>query len=143
MILDMCIGSAENIDDILPCQWVGINASGSAMIKDGYLYINGFKARPLSVLQIQNNSINSSVDMSETFHMEPGRTLFMTMRVCNEAMLCSNKSLGSVTITNNKTKLQTSEHGESIRVDYDGFSSRRKKRDIPKLSVTTPDGICN
>ncbi|XP_071123199.1 uncharacterized protein [Mytilus edulis] len=138
---DMCIGSAENIDDILPCQWVGINASGSAMIKDGYLYINGFKARPLSVMQIQNNSINSSVDMSETFHMEPGRTLFMTMRVCNEAMLCSNKSLGSVTITNNKTKLQTSEHGESIRVDYDGFSSRRKKRDIPKLSVTTPDGL--
>ncbi|CAG2215374.1 unnamed protein product [Mytilus edulis] len=71
--------------------------------------------------------------------MEPGRTLFMTMRVCNEAMLCSNKSLGSVTITNNKTKLQMSEHGESIRVDYDGFSSRRKKRDISKLSVTTPD----
>ncbi|CAG2187681.1 unnamed protein product [Mytilus edulis] len=138
---DMCIGSSENKDDILPCQWIGLNESGSAMIKDGYLYINGYKTRPLSVMQIQNNSSNSSVDMSETFHMEPGRTLFMTMRVCNEAMLCSNKSIGSVSITNNKTKLKTSVHGESVRIDYDISTCRREKRDTPVLSVTTPDGL--
>jgi hypothetical protein len=50
---------------------------------------------------------NNNVTDSNVFHMEPGRTLFMTMRVCNDAMLCTNKSLGSITMTDKKAVLET------------------------------------
>lgn len=132
----MCIGNTENVDDILPCQWVGLNESGSAVIQNGQLLINGQIILPLS---------QSSVNISDTerrnlFHMEPGRTMFMTMRVCNEAMLCTNKSLGSVTVTDERTILHTSEHGERIEVKYEMSNLSRKKRDAETLVVTTPNG---
>ncbi|CAC5416406.1 unnamed protein product [Mytilus coruscus] len=48
---DMCIGTDKYLDNIFPCTWVGYNTSGSASIKDGYLYIDDIKLRPLSELK--------------------------------------------------------------------------------------------
>lgn len=135
----MCIGTSEDNDDIFPCMWVGYNISGSAIIKNGYLYINDHKIRPLSELRPHDD--NNNVTDSNVFHMEPGRTLFMTMRVCNDAMLCTNKSLGSITMTDKKAVLETSVNGESIKLVHSFTSnSTRKRRSADILSVVTPDG---
>ncbi|XP_076116641.1 uncharacterized protein LOC143084119 [Mytilus galloprovincialis] len=137
---DMCIGTSEDNDDIFPCLWVGYNISGSAIIKHGWLYINDHKIRQLSELRPNDN--NATDTSTNVFHMEPGRTLFMTMRVCNDAMLCTNKSLGSITITDKKAVLQTSVNGEAIKLVH-SFSSNstRRKRSVDVLTITTPDGL--
>jgi hypothetical protein len=59
--------------------------------------------------------------------MEPGRTLFMTLRACNNAFLCTNKSLGSVTMMDSKAVLETSVSGEAIHMEYDIKSGRKRK----------------
>lgn len=139
----MCIGTDKYLDNIFPCTWVGYNTSGSASIKDGYLYIDDIKLRPLSELKtrVWNISYESKENRTSAFHMEPGRALFMTMRVCNEAVLCTNKSIGSVLITNTETVLKTSEHGESIEIIQSvNTNTTRKKRDTDVIVVTTPEG---
>ncbi|CAC5412724.1 unnamed protein product [Mytilus coruscus] len=141
---DMCIGTDKYLDNIFPCTWVGYNTSGSASIKDGYLYIDDIKLRPLSELKtkVWNISYESTENKTSVFHMEPGRSLFMTMRVCNEAVLCTNKSIGSVLITNTKTVLKTSEKGESIEIIQSvTTNSTRKKRETDVIVVTTPEGL--
>ncbi|VDI28035.1 Hypothetical predicted protein, partial [Mytilus galloprovincialis] len=139
----LCIGTDENKDDIFPCTWVGYNVSGSASIKDGYLLLDGIKVTRLSELQTdQDISTQRAENKTSIFHMEPGRTLFLTMRVCNEAVLCANKSLGSILITNDKTVLKTSEHGESIElVQSIETGSKRRKRDTNMIVVNTPEGL--
>ncbi|CAG2247498.1 unnamed protein product [Mytilus edulis] len=135
---DMCIGTDKYLDNIFPCTWVGYNTSGSASIKDGYLYIDNIKLRPLSELKtkVWNISYESTENKTSAFHMEPGRALFMTMRVCNEAVLCTNKSIGSVLITNTETVLKTSEKGESIEIIQSvATNSTRKKRDTDVIVI--------
>ncbi|VDI71255.1 Hypothetical predicted protein, partial [Mytilus galloprovincialis] len=141
---DLCIGTDKNKDDIFPCAWVGYNISGSASIKDGYLLIDDIRVRPLS--ELQNRFWNVSEDQTQNktsvFHMEPGRTLFLTMRVCNEAELCTNKSLGSVLITNTESIIKRSNHGEAIHiVEYVSTDSRRRKRNAETIVLTTPEGL--
>lgn len=65
----------------------------------------------------------------------------MTLRACNNAFLCTNKSLGSVTMMDSKAVLETSVNGEAIQMEYD-IKSRRKRRSIDiadSLKVTTID----
>lgn len=132
-VLDLCVGSDENTDDILPCTWVGYNMSGSASIKDGALWINGKEVRKLSELNPMYD--NSSVDIG--FRMPVGKQMFITMRLCNEAMLCSNKSLGVVVITNSQSLVATSPNGTSIR---ETLSLTSRKRSTAGLDIITPNG---
>ena len=84
---------------------------------------------------------DQSDSTSDTFHMEPGRTLFITMRACNDAELCNNKSLGSVTMMDGKAVMETSVGGEAIEMEYD-MSGRRKKRSTgDSLVIITPNGM--
>jgi len=124
-----------NNDDIFPCTWVSVNMSGTVLIKDGALYLNHYKLNDLSKLRRDQSNTSSN-----TFHMEPGRTLFITLRACNNAFLCTNKSLGSVTMMDSKAVLETSVSGEAIQMDYDIKSRRRRSIDIAAtLNVITPD----
>jgi hypothetical protein len=110
--------------------------SGTVLIKDGTLYLNHYKLYDLSKL-----SRDQSNTSSNTFHMEPGRTLFITLRACNNAFMCTNKSLGSVTMMDSKAVLETSVSGEAIQMEYDIKSGRRRRSiDIADtLNVITPD----
>ena len=136
IFVDICIGSSEYHDDIFPCTWVSVNMSGTVMIKEGAIYMNEYKLYELHELRK-----DQSDSTSDTFHMEPGRTLFITMRACNEAKLCSNKSLGSVTMMDGKAVMETSVGGEAIEMEYD-MSGRRKKRSTgDSLVIITPNGM--
>ena len=110
--------------------------SGTVMIKEGAIYMNEYKVYELHELRR-----DQSESTSDIFHMEPGRTLFITMRACNEAKLCSNKSLGSVTMMDGKAVMETSVGGEAIEMEYD-MSGRRKKRSTgDSLVIITPNGM--
>ena len=139
IFVDICIGTSKTTDDIFPCTYVSVNISGRVLIRNGSLYMNQYKLYNLHELRH-----DQSVSTSDTFHMEPGRTLFITLRACNDAELCSNKSLGSVTVMDDKAVLKSSVNGEPIEMEYDMSTSRRKKRSISdSLIISTPSGkIC-
>lgn len=107
--------------------------SGSAAIKDGALWINGQEVRKLSELNPMHD--NSSVDKG--FQMPVGKQMFVTMRLCNEAMLCTNKSLGVVVITNSQSVIATSSNGTAIRQT---LSITSRKRSSAGLEIITPSG---
>ncbi|VDI27589.1 Hypothetical predicted protein, partial [Mytilus galloprovincialis] len=135
---DICMGSSVDNDDIFPCTWISINISGTVVIKNGSLYMNQFKLYKLSELRRDQANITT-----DAFHMEPGRTLFVTLRACNDAFLCNNKSLGSVTMMDDKAVLKTSVSGEPIEMEHN-IKSKRRKRSInvaDSLIITSPEGL--
>ncbi|XP_076085507.1 uncharacterized protein LOC143056307 [Mytilus galloprovincialis] len=143
---DLCCGTDEEKEDIFPCTWVGYNISGTVMIEDGYVRINGVNIRRLSELNpVQNTSLSEADRLSSAnnvFNMEPGRTVFMMMRLCNAAMRCVNKTMGSVIITNANTDLETSLNGLAITISVTPGSGRRKKRAVgDDLVIVTPSNL--
>ena len=139
----MCFGTDEEKDDIFPCTWVAYNVSGTIMVEDGWIKINGMNIRRLSELNpVQDPDMSESDRLSSAnnaFNMEPGRTVFMMMRLCNAAMRCLNKTMGSVIITNANTDLETSLNGLAITISVTPSSSRRKKRAVgDDLVIVTP-----
>ena len=141
----MCVGSKNLTEDIIPCTWVGYNISGSAEIKDGALWVNGMEIRKLSELRpVQDysngtNSSSSSGSNKDNFRMPIGQQMFVTMRLCNEAMLCTNKSLGVVVITNSDSVVATSTNGSAIE---EKLSITSRKRAAAELDIQTPSGNC-
>ena len=142
IFLDLCIGTDEEKDDIFPCTWVGHNISGTIMIDDGWLTINGMQVRRLSEFNPIQPNVSEAERLSDSnnvFRMEPGRTLFMMTRICNDAMLCTNKTLGSIIILDNNSELKTSLDGSAITISVAGGSSGRKKRAVgDDLVIETP-----
>jgi len=117
------------------------------MIDNGWLTINGIQVRRLSEFNPVQSNLSDAERLSDSnnvFQMEPGRTLFIMMRVCNDAVLCTNKTLGSVIIMDNSTKLETSLNGEAIRIRYTpGGGAGRKKRAVgDNLVIETPSSKC-
>ncbi|VDI51286.1 Hypothetical predicted protein [Mytilus galloprovincialis] len=143
---DLCCGTDEGKDDIFPCTWVGYNVSGTIMIEDGWVKVNGENMRRLSELNpVQDPDMSDADRLSSdnnAFNMEPGRTIFMMMRLCNEAMKCVNKTMGSVIITNANTDLETSLNGMAITISVNSGSRRRKKRAVgDDLVIVTPSNL--
>ncbi|VDI54125.1 Hypothetical predicted protein [Mytilus galloprovincialis] len=134
---DICLGSSKISDDIFPCTYISVNMSGTVLIKNGSIYMNEYKLYDLHQLRKDQSSSTSN-----TFHMEPGRTLFITLRACNDAYLCSNKSLGTVTMMDDKAVMKTSLGGEPLEVEYDMSVNRRKRRSVgDTLIIITPNGL--
>lgn len=136
-ISDLCVGSEEETDDIIPCTWVGYNVSGSAEIKNGALWIDGVEVRKLSDLKPFQDFTKENSSVSNSFTMPVGQQMFVTMRLCNEAMLCANKSLGVVVITNSDSVVATSTNESAIKKKILIIS---RKRAATELDIQTPSG---
>ena len=134
----------DTIDDIIPCVWVGYNMSGVVEIKRGFLLIDNIEYRKISELRalsegVYDYSTQSSDD--NTFRMESGRTLFLFLRLCNKAEICTNKFVNSLLITNEKSELFSSESGKSEQFQLKTSQDSRIKRDASSgLSIETPEG---
>lgn len=139
----MCVGSKNLTEDIIPCTWVGYNISGSAEIKDGALWVNGMEIRKLSELRpVQDysngtNSSSSSGSNKDNFRMPIGQQMFVTMRLCNKAMLCTNRSLAVIIIKNSASKVGVSTNGTAIEEKLTLVS---RKRAAKELDIKTPSG---
>ena len=79
--------------------------------------------------------------------MEPGRTLFTTMRICNEAEVCVEKFITTVTVTDEGSQLESSTGGEAITASLSDAKKRKKRAASSRsVSFTTPEGtliICD
>lgn len=139
LLQDLCVGTKNLTDDIIPCTWVGYNISGSAEIKNGALWVNGMEIRKLSELRPQqdySNGTNSSRSQN-TFRMPIGQQMFITMRLCNKAMLCTNRSLAVVLIKNSASLVGVSDNGTAIE---EKLTMTSRKRAARELDIKTPSG---
>ncbi|XP_052803271.1 uncharacterized protein LOC128233573 isoform X2 [Mya arenaria] len=145
---DFCVGSSKMTpDDIVPCVWVAVNTSGMVEIKDGHIYIDRVQYFKLSALQayskahytVKKNSNNSE----NIFHMEPGRTVFLFMRICNKALICSYKLTNSVIVKGNDSALAISKNGTGMSVTLGQSSARKQKRgsEYKMINATFPKGM--
>ncbi|CAC5409205.1 unnamed protein product [Mytilus coruscus] len=131
---DICLGSSKINDDIFPCTYISVNMSGTVLIKNGSIYMNEYKLYDLHELRKDQSSTSSN-----TFHMDQELCLS-----CNDAYLCSNKSLGTVTMMDDKAVMKTSVGGEALEVEYDMTANRRKRRSLgDTLIIITPDGLAS
>ncbi|XP_046562952.1 uncharacterized protein LOC124271845 [Haliotis rubra] len=137
---DFCVGSSEaSIDDIFPCTWVGYNTSGTVTVADGYLKIDDYNIYMLSQYKADyNSSVHGTTDRS-AFTIAPGTEMFIFMKMCNEAQLCTTKLLGSTIVETDKSTMATSSNGSAVTVDVGGGA--RRKRDLSGVTVSTPDGL--
>ncbi|KAK3104702.1 hypothetical protein FSP39_008103 [Pinctada imbricata] len=133
---DFCVGTEEFADDVVPCTWVSYNTSGSAKVKNGFLYVNDVPVRNLSdLMPVQD--FTSVTTRDNTFRMPVGQTLFVMIRLCNLAGQCTNKSAGSSFILANYTVVLNSHNGSVINYVDNIVTSR--KRATTMLNFFTTD----
>ncbi|XP_064642002.1 uncharacterized protein LOC135496570 [Lineus longissimus] len=142
---EYCLGTSnETLDDVFPCTWVGYNSSGVVEIKSGALYLDGVAIANLSSYVVPNSDTNLTAVAASGesgFAMEPGRTLFTTMRICNEAEVCIYKFVSTVTVTDDGAQLETSTSGEAITASLSSSKKRKKRSSSRSVSITTPSGM--
>ena len=133
----------ESIEDIVPCIVCSLNTSGEAKIEDGYFKIDDIQIYKVSEIKAlsTDGSYNpdNDTDSSDAFVMEPGRTMFVNMKLCNKAKICNTKFVNSVVVTNENSKLVTSTDGEKLELAV-GPPVKRRKRELPAITVQTPSG---
>lgn len=139
-VTDFCVGSnKDSVDDIVPCVWVGYNTSGVVEIKNGSLWIDGIAFHKISELRELSEGIYDFANedkQDNTFRMETGRTIFLFMKLCNKAEICTVKFVNTLLITNDKAVLATSMNGEAITASVG--SKQRKRRSAEDIIVETP-----
>ncbi|XP_070560578.1 uncharacterized protein [Ptychodera flava] len=131
------IGSSPGAEDIFSKIQVGYNTSGAVEIKDGIVYIGD---EPIvNVSGVREPS--EDVEITENrFHMEPGRTMFSKITVCNKAHKCNDMSTSVITIARNgdslsshvngsgvEISLPTEENAVSIQTDLKAHKTMRKR----------------
>lgn len=123
--------------------WVAINSSGVVEIKNGHLYVNNVQFYKLSELKALSSGMYtySNDSSGEEFLMEPGRTLFLFLRICNKAEICSAKLTNTVIVEGNSSQLITaSPHAESTHV-LGGNRRRKRSTGDTALQITLPAGM--
>ncbi|XP_052806219.1 uncharacterized protein LOC128235437 [Mya arenaria] len=145
---DFCVGSSKvTPDDIVPCVWVAVNTSGIVEIKEGHIYIDIVQYFNLSALQAYSEAhytVNENNNTSEDiFRMEPGRTVFIFMRICNKAQICSFKLTNSVIVKGNDSSLAISKNGTAMSVILGQSSAKNQKRSsvYSIINATFPGGM--
>ncbi|WAR05119.1 hypothetical protein MAR_020488, partial [Mya arenaria] len=145
---NFCVGSSKDIpDDVVPCIWVAINSSGIAEIKNGHIYVNGehyYKLSELQAFSKAHYTLKDNVNKSQdNFLMEPGRTVFLFMRMCNKAQICSFKLSNSVIVKGNESTLTTSKGGNETSVILGQHIDTKQKRSSENnlINVTFPRGM--
>ncbi|CAH1239174.1 HEG1 [Branchiostoma lanceolatum] len=103
---------AYGINDVLPPSRVGAGDSGSVIIANGTIQTHG-KVSNISDLQRNREDENPK---SNEFHMEPGRTLYPTLRACNGAHHCTPINVKNIIYIRPCDRLGTSHHDDGAEI---------------------------
>ena len=127
--------SRDKLDDIFRCLWVGYNESGNVEVRDGYLFYAGQKLYSLKEIG------QKATDGNEPgkFQMETGRVLFPSIRMCNRAVRCSKKPLGTVTITSETSDIKTATGDSGLTFTVNKEITKRDTN-AGEIFVETPTG---
>ncbi|KAI8486030.1 hypothetical protein Bbelb_361300, partial [Branchiostoma belcheri] len=102
----------DRLDDVIPPTRVGGGAAGSVIIVNGTIQTLG---KVSNISDLQRNRQEETAESSE-FHMEPGRTLYPTLRACNGAHQCTDVNAKKVIYIRPCDRLGTSHYGESAEI---------------------------
>ena len=125
---------------------IGYNSSGKAEIKQGYLYVDDNRYYKVSELRALSagfyDTSKFSNESENIFRMDQGRTIFLKMRLCNKANICSYKFVNSILFTREKAELMTSSAGEAVIHNFVPSEATRRKRDVTvsAIQIETPEG---
>ncbi|XP_072034301.1 uncharacterized protein [Amphiura filiformis] len=149
---EYCVGSSEDeSDDIVECIPVASNSSGSVSIADGGKVIISTDTDDvkLNITDFPPSDLNKTAqDNAEDrthFNLEPGKTVYNTIQVCNSAGLCSPVHSEATTIINDEDEITTSTDGGDINLpkEVNHTSESRRKRSFENydLSIQTTGGL--
>ncbi|XP_070573546.1 uncharacterized protein [Ptychodera flava] len=102
------IGSSEETEDIFSKLQVGYNASGAVEIKDGLVYIGDEAIANVSGVRDPATDVEV---IKNRFHMEPGRTMFSKITVCNKGHKCEEMATSVTTIARKGDALSSPSDG--------------------------------
>ena len=138
---DFCLGSTnEKREDIFKCLWVGYNASGEVKIENGNLLYNGQKMYDLNELKEDS----SASPTGGAFNMEPGRVIYVSIRIANVAKKYAFKPIGTVTIVSSAANFAGVSDGKSaisLTTTSDSNQKRKKRAGPITLQLVTPTGL--
>ncbi|XP_070572595.1 uncharacterized protein [Ptychodera flava] len=108
--------SYDGPQDVIADVLVGINASGSAGVKDGYLVIDDIPSANLSALKPQDEEEyqerleNGEEEIyTNKFLMEPGRILYSHVTACNKGHKCTPYKVIQTLIIRDNDKIASTE----------------------------------
>lgn len=138
----VCVDEKPWDDDVFPFTLVGIAEAGVIKIKDGAVYLNDKKLADLCKYLKPKKTTNYTQAITKTnclFNMEIGRTIFMCMKLCNQADMCTMMECGSVTfVKDGKCTISSSKNGKAISVNIIKSSTKRAVDSVAEIQ--TPDG---
>ena len=143
----MCLGTEYEKEDIFPCTWFAVNVSCEAKIFNGSFWCGDTRiarlseARPYKINETDEERARVE---NNVFNMEPGRTLFISLRVCDKAFNCGWKKVGTIIIKSEGSTFARSQNGEAIDVvvvmSTEDSSRRKRSLSAPNVEITTPSG---
>ncbi|XP_066289112.1 uncharacterized protein [Branchiostoma lanceolatum] len=123
---------ANGMNDVLPPTRVGAGDSGSVIIVNGTIQTHG---KVSNISDLQRNRVEEDAE-SNKFHMEPGRTLYPTLRACNGAHHCTFVNVKKMIYIRPCDVFGTSDHGESAEIVL-------KRPTSEPISIRTMKGMRN
>lgn len=120
-----------------------MNTSGVVEIKDGHLYVDNIKYYKLSELRALSEGIytDSNETSNNIFMMEPGRTLYLFLKICNKAEICTVKLTNSIIMEGNSSKLITASPDKETVYALGSPVTSKRKRSTADVQVVLPAGM--
>ncbi|XP_071960608.1 uncharacterized protein [Antedon mediterranea] len=112
-----CVGSSpDKADDIIPCITVSNDGGGTVEIYDGKVYINDVEYSDVSDFRTPDE--NGTMPGNNKLLLEPGKCVFTTLSICNEAHTCVNKTVNTTNILGPDDIIISSDDGNGISFSW-------------------------
>ncbi|XP_078660674.1 uncharacterized protein LOC144905141 [Branchiostoma floridae x Branchiostoma belcheri] len=141
------IGSTGELEDIIPETQVGYNESGTVLIEDGQVLINGQVIANISDLRHMQNDDQSTPEVNK-FNMEPGRKMYVKVKACNSAHKCSIIDLKVIVVSREGDVVATATNSSKVSVTLNSSGATRSARtyvnngvNIVTTGITPGDGL--
>ncbi|XP_033105583.1 uncharacterized protein LOC117107873 isoform X2 [Anneissia japonica] len=112
-----CVGSSvDKADDIIPCITMSNDGGASVEIYDGQIFIDGEVYSGISDFRTPNE--DGTIPGNNRLFLEPGKCIFTTLSICNEAYTCVNRTLNSTNILGDEDTIISSDDGSDFKISW-------------------------
>ncbi|XP_033121447.1 uncharacterized protein LOC117120538 [Anneissia japonica] len=112
-----CVGSSvDKADDIIPCITTSMDGGGTVEVYDGYIFIDGKIYSNVSDFRTPNE--DGTIPGNNKLFLEPGKCVFTTLSICNEAHVCVNRTLNSTNILGYEDIIISSDDGKDFSLSW-------------------------
>ncbi|XP_078620549.1 uncharacterized protein LOC144887293 isoform X2 [Branchiostoma floridae x Branchiostoma japonicum] len=118
----LSIGSTEEDEDIIPETRVGYNESGTVLVDNGQVFLNGRVVANISDL---GDLSDPDAPKSDKFNMEPGRKMFVKVKACNSAHKCTVVDTQAITVSREGDEVAKANDKGEVTMSLSAPSSKR------------------